>query len=207
MKRIAWLLLVSFVVWAGVAQASEALRVYTVSLANKHTIHAVEYSLDAAGKTISFKSLGSGLKATIPIDRVVRIDESVLEPGKEPSAENIQTRTVFANENSVAKVVDDGGIPCNFYVVVGGSSGRRRATSSRRSWTSSRGTSSRRSSPRGSAPRSGTSGWSSASRRSGFGTGTRTPSRKGWTSGGGTGTIPSGGSPSDAAEAFMNIFR
>ncbi len=131
--RIKLLIGICLVVFAAGAMASAEVSqveqpVYALVMANGSAIRVTEYAINLELKTITYKSLYSGLTATFPLERIIRVvstDSGVTEIPKDAPV-------MYMNTVSLAKPVEDGGIPVVFKVtkqVVG--SGGSRASAAR----------------------------------------------------------------------------
>lgn len=138
-------------------------RGYGLVMANGTKIKISEYQIDPEEKTVNFKSALSGLVATFPLERILRVVQYDSRLAEIPD----DAMPLFIPEKTAAETSDDGGIPVVFKVqktVVGsgsgsGSSGYSRAGGSR--------SQNYRSSYRGSSSSSGSSGLSGSRTTSG----------------------------------------
>ncbi len=198
------LLALSVVVLAAPAIAAEGdLNVFVLNLANNQQISISDYTINTEYDSITFKSIGSGLTATVPVERITSIEKATLPAGTAVTAENIKLETVFHNEKSVAAVIDDGGIPANFYVVTGGGGGRSAARPG--------GIAGRPGAQTAGAGRKPMAGQAADNRgalgKTGFGASTRSPTRGSAYNRGNSSFSTGGESGAAGANAFMDIFR
>lgn len=148
---------------------------YAVVMANGSAIRVAEYAIDLELETITYKSVSSGLTATFPLERIIRVVSS------DPLASVIPANApvMFANAVSLAQPVDDGGIPVVFKVTrqVVGSGGSRPSTARPGSQSfSSRGKGSSSSGSRSTGSRSSKSFGSSSSKTRTGASSSRSPS-------------------------------
>ena len=115
---------------------------YALVLSNGSQIKVCEYAVDLEHNSVTYKSDFSGLTATFPLERLKKIVRYDVRSGEIPD----DAYAVYQNNDSIADIVDDGGIPVIFKVKVStvgsGSTGRGRSSASSRRSTSTRGRSS-----------------------------------------------------------------
>ena len=111
-------------------EAPKEVTIYIIELANKHRIYASEYNINENNNTLTYKGILTDFVATFPLDRLNKISEVKIKRDGKNKNYKVVINKIFQNEKSVANVVDDGGILCNFYVV--SSRGGRRTSTSRK---------------------------------------------------------------------------
>ncbi len=136
---------------------------YALIMSNGTKLKVTEYAIDLKYDTITYKSDLSGLTATFPLERIKKVVQYDPRLAEVPD----DAHTLYANPDSLANTIDDGGIPILFKVKVvssgGGGRGSFSRSSSRKSGSFSRGSSGRSSS---SSSRSSSRSFGSTSSRS-----------------------------------------
>lgn len=166
-------------------------KIYIVRLSNNRDLLAEDFTINEKFDSLTLKSMKTGFTSTLPLERISSIEVAHrvdIEHGA------IEIEALFTNEMSIANKIDDGGIPCTFYVTSGtGSGSSRRATSSSKTTSSKR--SSSGSTGSGSSNRSSNSSKSSSGSSSSFSTNRNNSSSR-----------SSSSSSGSSADAFMDIF-
>lgn len=85
---------------------------YALVMANGTALKISEYEIDLDRDTVYFKSLLSGLNATFPLERIVRVVSYDARLAEVPD----DAAPLFIPEKSVSNSEDDGGIPVVFKV-------------------------------------------------------------------------------------------